>query len=333
MELTEHIPLAPFTTFGIGGPARYFARAKDISQLQEALAFAKERNLKVFFLGGGSNLLVSDEGFDGLIIKIELAGVEQEGDTIIAAAGEGWDALVLRATQAELWGVENLSGIPGTVGGAVVQNIGAYGASLSQTLAWTEVFDTTTNTLKRLSNNDCRFGYRDSVFKKESGRYVVLRAALALERDSAPNISYKDLAARFDGSSASLPQIRAAVLEIRKNKFPDLAVEGTAGSYFKNPLMPRAEALKLQEKYPDMPVFDLPESSNIKIPLAWLLDRVLNLRGYRVGSARLFEKQPLVIVADNNSRASDVKRLASDVREKIRAEFGVIVEPEVCALG
>ncbi|HWB33880.1 MAG TPA: FAD-binding protein, partial [Candidatus Paceibacterota bacterium] len=177
MELTEHIGLAPFTTFGIGGPARYFVRAKDLSELHEALAFAKEKNLAAFFLGGGSNLLVSDAGFKGMVIKIECMGVEQDGDTFIAAAGESWDGLVARAVRGHWWGIENLSGIPGTMGGAVVQNIGAYGASLSQMLAWAEVLDTASGEIQKLSNAECQFGYRDSIFKKEPERYVVLRAA------------------------------------------------------------------------------------------------------------------------------------------------------------
>ncbi|HWB33944.1 MAG TPA: UDP-N-acetylenolpyruvoylglucosamine reductase, partial [Candidatus Paceibacterota bacterium] len=145
-------------------------------------------------------------------------------------------------------------------------------------------------------------------------------------------IAYKDLAARFPGLSPDLGHIREAVLDIRKSKFPDLAVEGTAGSYFKNPLVPRSDAIRLQERYPAMPIFDLPESSDVKVPLAWLMDHVLNLRGYRIGSARLYERQPLVIAADKGARASDVVRLAREVTEKIRAAFDIVIEPEVRAL-
>src|SRR6185437_15283796 len=149
MDIKENVPLAPLTTFQIGGPARYFISAQSIEDIKAGLNFAREKALPVFILGGGSNLLVSDKGYDGLVIKVELRGVEIDDTTVIAAAGEGWDALVERSVNEKLWGLENLSDIPGTVGGAVVQNIGAYGAALSETLLWAEVLDASSGEVKK----------------------------------------------------------------------------------------------------------------------------------------------------------------------------------------
>ena len=329
MQIEENILLAPYTTFKIGGPARFFACVKSVGELVQALTFAKEKKLKVFILGGGSNVLIDDGGFDGLVVKVEIAGVEEKDTTLVAGAGESWDALVERAVQKKLWGIENLSGIPGTVGGAVVQNIGAYGAALSQTLIWVEVYDTTAGKVTRLAASECQAGYRDSVFKREPGHYVVLRVSLALSAKKAPHIAYKDLAARFAGQTPTLPEIRSAVLAIRKDKFPNLAEEGTAGSFFKNPIMPFAEAEKLKARYPKLPLFPMPEVAGIKVPLAWLLDHALAMHGTHVGGARLFERQPLVIAAQKNSSSADVKKLGRLVQEKVRTTLNIEIEPEV----
>ncbi|MBX4192418.1 UDP-N-acetylmuramate dehydrogenase [Candidatus Parcubacteria bacterium] len=313
--------LKDFTTFKIGGPARILVRVSHVDELK-SLNFVRD---KYFILGGGSNVLFADEGFDGTVIKIEILDIELQGSTLIAGAGESWDGVVKYAVEKNLWGLENLSGIPGTVGGAVAGSIGAYGQSLSQTLSWVEVFDVQTGEIKRLNNQDCEFGYRESIFSKNSAQ-VIIRAAFLLSQIAKPDLSYKDLSSL---AAASIQEIREAVLEIRKNKFPDLAVEGTAGSFFKNPVVGKEEAIELQKKYPDMPTFVLPETGQIKIPLAWLLDHVLNIKGMRMGGARLFEKQPLVIVADKNCSSKDVITLSQFVQTQVKENFKIIVEPEV----
>lgn len=334
MEIEENIPLAPLTTFHIGGPARYFARVQstNINDVREAFAFAKAKGLPVFVLGGGSNVLISDAGFDGLVIKIEITGVEwKEGGEktlLIAGAGESWDALVQKAVEKNLWGVENLSGIPGTVGAAPIQNIGAYGAELKDTLAWVEVLDTNAGEIKTFTNSECAFAYRTSRFKKEPGRFAVLRVALSLSPIPKPNISYRDLAAAFvQNPQPSLTEIRAAVLTIRAGKFPDLAYEGTAGSFFLNPVVSGDVAARLRDQSPEMPQF--PAEGGTKLSLAWILDNVLSLRGLKVGRARLFEKQPLVIVAEKNSSANDVKKLAEEVQRQVKEKIGIEIEKEV----
>ena len=340
MDIQENVLLAPLTTFQIGGPAQYFVTAQSIEDIQAGLKFAKEKELKVFILGGGSNLLVDDKGYDGLVIKVELKGIHieegQEGTKVmVAASGEGWDALVERAVTEQLWGIENLSGIPGTVGGAVVQNIGAYGAALSETLLWVEALDSAFGEVKKFTNAECAFDYRDSFFKHHS-ELIVLRAAFALTTTPTPNISYKDLAKLFNdlptgqaGSSVDIHAVREAVLHIRKGKFPDLAVEGTAGSFFKNPILTVAEADELKATYPELPIFAMPETAGVKVPLAWLLDNVLKLKGASVGGARLFEKQPLVIAAKRNTSSSEVQALAEKVLHEVKNKFNLDVEAEV----
>jgi UDP-N-acetylmuramate dehydrogenase len=328
MQIRENAPLAPFTTFGIGGPARYFILAQSLEDIQAGLKFATEKSLPVFILGGGSNLLVPDSGYDGVVIKIELLGVERTGDIFISSAGEGWDGLVARACAEGLWGVENLSGIPGTVGGAVVQNIGAYGAALSETFLWADVLDTSSGEVRRFANQECAFDYRDSIFKHRPN-LVVLRAAFALSTRRKPNTSYKDLAKLFDDSSADIGAIREAILAIRKGKFPDLAVEGTAGSFFKNPIVSSSEAEALKAKYPGLPLFAMPETAGVKVPLAWFLDNVLRLKGASVGGARLYERQPLVIAAAKNTPSSDVKALAEKIKKEVQEKLQIIVEEEV----
>lgn len=330
MRPQENIALAPYTTFKIGGPARYFVFARTIDELIEALTFAKEKSLPVFVLGGGSNVLISDEGFDGLVIKIEIKnGITVDGTSVVASAGENWDELVALCVARGLWGIENLSGIPGTFGGAVVQNIGAYGAVLSQVLTLVAVYDTTVGQIKMLSVEECNFGYRGSIFKEEEGRYIVLAATLRLSSSPTPNISYKDLQTRFNDSSIDINAVRGAVLEIRAAKFPDLSLEGTVGSFFKNPIMSHADAEILKEKYPDMPLFSMPETDGVKVPLGWLLDHALNLKGFSVGGARVFEKQALVISAEQKTSAHDVRELASLIQKKVFEKFQIKIEPEV----
>jgi len=338
MDIKENVPLAPLTTFQIGGPARYFISAQSIEDIKAGLNFAREKALPVFILGGGSNLLVSDKGYDGLVIKVELRGVEIDDTTVIAAAGEGWDALVERSVNEKLWGLENLSDIPGTVGGAVVQNIGAYGAALSETLLWAEVLDASSGEVKKFFNLECAFDYRNSVFK-HLPNLVVLRAAFELSKTPIPNTSYKDLAKLFNdlpageaGSSIDLAAIRQAVLGIRKAKFPDLSVEGTAGSFFKNPILSLDDANELKARFPLLPIFPMPETTGIKVPLAWFLDaknNALTLDSTSVGGARLFEKQPLVIAAKRNTSAGDVKNLAAAIQKQIKEKINIFIEPEV----
>jgi UDP-N-acetylmuramate dehydrogenase len=330
MDIEKDVSLAPFTTFGIGGPAVYMVRAKTFADVQAAFAFAKEQKLKVLILGGGSNMLVADEGFDGLVVKIELQGITREGDLLVAAAGEPWDGLVERAVREGLWGIENLSGIPGTMGAAPIQNIGAYGTEVKDTLAWVEVLEVTSGAVRRFSNAECQFGYRDSYFKRNPREYVVLRVAFALREEAKPNITYKDLQTAFSGKDierVDLSRVREAVLGIRAKKFPDLSLEGTAGSYFLNPIVAPEVAARLAARYPELPQFST--ANGVKVSLAWLLDHALGLKGIAVGGARLFERQPIVVVAVHGTRATDVRALAQKIKDEVKEKVSVDIEEEV----
>ena len=332
MDIEEHVPLAPQTTFGVGGAARYHGVAQSLEDIQNGLAFAEAQGARLVCMGGGSNMLADDGEADALFLTTDVRGIVRDGESLSIGAGEVWDDVVAYAVREEMYGIENLSGIPGSMGGAVVQNIGAYGAALSQHLSWVDVYDTRTNEEARLTNEACLFGYRDSVFKKDAGRYIILRAGLTLTREKKMNLSYKDVAAHMGGSESSLPLLREAILSIRAQKFPDLSKEGTAGSFFKNPIVSHEEGERLKHTYPDVPLFPLPEVGGSKVPLAWILDHVLHLRGFALGPVRCFENQPLVLVADRGATARDVRVLALYIKTRMHEEVGIVIEPEVCVM-
>lgn len=328
MPIERHVPLRDKTTFRIGGAARYFCFARSLDDLAEGLGFARSNGLPVFILGSGSNILLDDAGFDGLVIQLGLTGLsflpQGERMELSAAAGESFDGVAARAAREGLWGLENLSGIPGSVGGAVVQNIGAYGAALSQCLAWVDVLDLETGDASRLPNSACAFGYRESLFKHQ--KKIVLGAGFLLSTTPAPNLSYDDLRVRLGSTPPSLGAIRQAVLSIRRGKFPDLSKEGTAGSFFKNPIVSGRDAGALR---PHAPLFFLPEAEAYKLPLAYLLDHGLHLNGLSVGGARLFERQPIVIAAHPGTSSADVRELAELVERRVFDTYGIAVEREV----
>ena len=328
MIFQEHIALKELTTLKIGGTARYFVAVTSRDELKEALMFAQTKNLPSFVFGGGSNLLVAEGEIKAVIIKNEIKGVEwkEEGESVLvtAGAGESWDALVAAAVARGLWGIENLSGIPGTVGAAPVQNIGAYGTELADTLEWVETLSA------RLSLAECRFGYRGSIFKETEGKHhIITRVALRLQKDGAPNFVYKDVAKYFGDAKTTptLAEIRRGVLEIRSKKFPDLKEFGTAGSFFKNPIISRTQFDELKKKYPEMPGFPLGEE--MKIPLAWVLDNLCGLKGLRKGAVGLFPNQPIVLVNFGGANANEIRAFAEEIARCVKNKTDIKVEWEV----
>lgn len=333
----EQVSLAPLTTFHIGGPARFFIEAHTEEEVREALTYARKCELPVAVLGGGSNVLVPDEGIEAVVLRVAMGGVSfgSESGSIVtcsAEAGVSWDEVVGRAVAQQLWGIENLSGIPGTVGGAVVQNIGAYGAVLSNTVQSVDVYDIRERARRTWTMSECGFGYRTSVFKKSPGRYIVLRVRLALSTAPRPNVSYHDLAVRFvNGSPPTLIEVRKTVLVIRSAKFPDLAQYGTVGSFFLNPVLEETAARAIAARFPSMPLFPLPEGG-VKVPVAWLLDYrhgMLDMRDIRVGGAFVWHAQPLVIATERGATAHDVETLARNVAARVRETTGINLEPEL----
>ena len=338
MKIQENVSLAPFTTFRIGGAARFFVHASSVADVEEALAFAEEKNLSIFILGGGSNILISDAGFDGLVIKNEIRGITEElqGDStrIIAGAGESWDDLVKFAVEKKgLYGLENLSFIPGTVGAAPVQNIGAYGSEVKDTIEWVEVYNSKTKKIEKISNIECHFAYRDSVFKHEKKHNVILRVAFLLQKNSKLSIDYKDVKKYFEDrkSQPSLCGVRDAIVEIRKNKLPDTSKIGTAGSFFKNVTIPKNNYEDLLKKYPLMPAFT--QDQMVKVPTAWILDNVCGFKGVRRGEVGVYQNQALVLVNFGKGTAQEIKNLSNEMIASVKEKTGIVISPEVEFIG
>ena len=319
------------TTLKVGGPIKNVVRCSTEEELVQHLS--QEQN-NFFILGGGSNILGSDEGYDGTVYLFtnDSVTLEEKGSNVLitASAGTLWDALVVHCVSKNLWGFENLSGIPGTVGGAVNQNIGAYGAVLAHTVQNVRVFDTKEKKICEFTKDECAFGYRTSVFKLEQPRYVIVSAQFLLTPHGQPNLSYNDLAVQFaNDPSPRISSIRSAILGIRRRKFPDLNMYGTAGSFFLNPVVSKEEALAFQAQYPDMPVFPLPEGG-VKVPLAWILDNVINAKELRHQGAFVWKEQALVITTEEGATANDVRALAKQIQKKVFEKTKITITPEVC---
>lgn len=336
MKQEEMVPFSSLTTFGVGGSARFVLSGGGVSEVKEALSFSEDKSIPLIVLGGGSNMLGCDGVSDAVFFKVTAGGVDhtKEGDEVIltAHAGERWDDIVSYAVANGFFGFENLSGIPGNVGGALVQNIGAYGSALSNTVLEVEVFDIQEGIVRTLSKEECLFGYRTSLFKLHSARFVILRGTFRLKKGGIVNTTYKDLQEAFGDSTPELSLVRDTVIAIRARKFPDIRKEGTAGSFFKNPIVTEAQAGALKARFPDVPLFSIPEEAGVKVPLAWFLDKVMQLRGFTVGNVRCFEAQPLVIVASRDAKASEVRAFASLIQSRVLNEIGVSITPEVCVL-
>lgn len=320
--------LAPYTTFRIGGPARYFCEVKSVEDVKNALKFSRENNLRLFILGGGSNILISDKGFDGLVVKMEIRGLEFGGELLSIGAGESWDYVVGEAVKRNLGGIENLSLIPGTVGAAVYQNIGAYGVELKDVLKSVEVLDADSDEIKTILNKDCGFSYRDSIFKhKEGANLVILKTCLKLSENQEPKINYPDLIKFFEGKRPSMSDIRSAVTEIRKRKLPYPNEVGNAGSFFKNPVVTGGHFEKIILNHSDLKGFRL-SSGSVKLSAAQLIEKC-GWKGKVYGNVGVSEKHSLVLVNYDNGSAKEVVNIADEIKTSIKNEFGVDLEPEV----
>lgn len=335
MRVEERVPLSAHTTFRIGGPAALRIIAETEDEIREAYALAHSRGRVPYLLGAGSNVLAADAGTERAMLSLGFSNIsyEEEGERVLAHADAGvpWDALVTDASARGLWGIENLAGIPGTVGAAPVQNIGAYGREVADVLVSVRAYDPAQDAFVELSREECAFGYRDSRFKRAPGMCIT-RVTLALSRMPSPQLGYPDLQERIAvGDALDTPErIARAVREIRAAKFPDLAELGTAGSFFKNPVIPQEQYDALAAQYPSLPGF--PQEGGVKVPLAWILDRVLGLRGHAQGSVWLFERQPLVLVAARGATAHDVDALAAYVHARVEEATGISIEREVQSL-
>lgn len=334
----SHVPLSQHTTLKVGGVASYFASVHTLEELQAAVAWARTRKQSVTVLGAGSNVLVSDEGIDGLVLQIALRGrtyAEPVAGTVRAtfAAGEQLDSVIAETVERCLWGLENLSHIPGTIGATPIQNVGAYGVEVSDLIDTIDVFDTQTGTIEQWSAQQCAFGYRDSRFKHEPrGRYIVTAVTFRLSVEPRPVLMYGDL--RTLASDTELPaqaDIRATVCRIRSTKFPDWHTVGTAGSFFKNPIVSTHEAERLRREFPGIPLYEV-DDRRVKVALGWVLDQVCGLRGHYRGSVGCYEGQALVLVHQGGVCASDVIAFAEYVTTLVYERTGLEIEWEVTRL-
>jgi UDP-N-acetylmuramate dehydrogenase len=347
VHILENIPLAPYTTLEVGGPARYFVEARSEGEILEALSHARKHALEVFVLGGGSNLVVADSGWPGLVLKIGLAGVEtnsQNGKhSFVAGAGEDWDKFVAHSVAQGCAGIECMSGIPGTVGGTPVQNVGAYGQEVAETITSVRVIDTINDGIRELTNAECGFAYRTSIFNtSDKGRYIVTKVSFSLTQDGAPRLEYGDLKRYFAGARAepNLQQVRDAVRSIRASKamliMPDDDDCRSAGSFFKNPIISPAEYDRIsalpasREQKP--PQFTAPDGQ-VKISAAWLVERSGFPKGYREGRVGISRKHSLAIVNRGGATAAEIVVFKDKVQEGVMKTFGVHLHPEPVLVG
>lgn len=335
MNILEHVRLAEYTTLRIGGPARFFCNVTNEDELHEAVTFAHNKKLPIFILGSGSNILMSDAGFDGLVIKMEITGMDFDNKidniTVSVGAGEQWDSFVENVVERGLFGVENLSAIPGTVGAAPVQNIGAYGSEASQVITKVRVLDTNKMNFLDISNKDCDFSYRESLFKKNKGKYIITRVEFMLTKKGKANIEYKELSDYFSKKGVTDPnlkEVRSAVIDIRWAKLPDWKLWGTAGSFFKNPIISADKFIILKKMYPELPGFSETDG-RVKISLGWILDKVCHVKGMSKGNVGVYEKQALVLVTKPGATAEEVVSLANDLMVMVKEKTGIDIEGEV----
>jgi UDP-N-acetylmuramate dehydrogenase len=347
MQFREHVALAAYTTFGIGGPARWFAEASTEDDVRAGVAFARERGLRLFILGGGSNVLVADEGFPGLVLRIALTGIEEtgggRGDLFRAGAGEDWDRFVALTVERGFGGLECLSGIPGTVGGTPVQNVGAYGQEVAQTISAVRAYDRHLDCWVELAAGECGFEYRRSIFNSsQPERYVVTRVDFELQRADRVEVGYPDLKRYFAGAAAppTPAQVREAVREIRHRKGM-LLVAGeadcrSAGSFFKNPVVPAAQVGRLAEaaglNEEEVPRFAASNGS-VKVPAAWLLERAGFPRGYALGRAGISTRHTLALTNLGEARACDILALRDEIQRTVQSKFGISLTPEPVWVG
>lgn len=334
MELQTNISLREHTTMKIGGEASVFTEVFSVSELVEVLEYAKANGLPVYILSGGSNTFFSDDGFKGLVVKISLKGIDWgENGEVSVSAGEGWDQFVSWCVEKGYFGIENLSGIPGSVGAAPIQNIGAYGVEVREHISSVEVFDTEVGEMKIFQNEECQFGYRDSFFKKTPGRYVVVKVHFKLLKEFVPRIEYKDLKKYFsDSTQISAESVRNAVLEIREGKFPDLSKVGTSGSFFKNSIVTKEKFEELKQKFENIPSYKVDED-HVKIPTAWLLDVAVGRKGFCEGCVEFFEKQPLIVVNRGGATSRELIHVTNMVAKEVYEKTGIELEREVQFVG
>ena len=351
MTILDNISLAPFTTLGIGGPATYFAECTSVTSLLEGVAWAKSHGVPPFVLGGGSNIVVSDAGFRGLILRLGMKGIETRLDSpdvfVTAGAGEEWDPLVEMCVENHWAGIECLSGIPGRVGATPIQNVGAYGQETSESFVSLEAFDTRTGESIRMNRDECEFGYRASRFRsRDAGRFIITSVTYRLTVDGKPSIRYAELTRHLDECGIHEPDladVRQAVLALRRRKAmvldPNEPDSRSVGSFFMNPVVSQNEfaqinqrALKVILDDSQMPQYPMP-NGDVKLSAAWLIENAGFKRGHVHGNVGISSRHSLAIINRGNGTASEVLELAEQIRTRVAEIFGVSLSPEPIFVG
>lgn len=350
MEIQENVVLAPYTTFRIGGPARWFMEATNEAELAEAVSFAQNKNVPLFVLGGGSNLLVSDKGYPGAVVRVANRGIRQDLDggysVFTAAAGEAWDDFVSDVVEQDFAGVECMAGIPGTVGGTPVQNVGAYGQEVASTIVAVRALDRMTLRMVDFAAAQCQFGYRRSLFNSTGrDRYIVTEVGYRLNLHGAPQLTYQDLAQAFADkpNAPTLKQVSDKVRSIRQQKGM-LLVEGdgdcrSAGSFFKNPVVSEshladisARVVKEAHRAGQLLVEPIPhfaaEPGAVKLLAGWLIEQAGFPKGFALGAAAVSSRHTLAIVNRGNATAKEILALRDEIRKGVLAQFGICLEQE-----
>jgi UDP-N-acetylmuramate dehydrogenase len=335
LRVFEDFNLLPHNTFGIQVKAKYYFMVHDLEELQEGIDFANKRHLKYHLLGGGSNILFMQD-FDGLIIHNKIPGIkildeDEEVVRIKAGAGVVWHQLVLHCIDKGWGGIENLSLIPGYVGAAPIQNIGAYGVEIKDVLAEVEYLNIESGEVETIDNDACEFGYRDSIFKREfKNKAVILSVTLRLSKRPKLNTTYGAIESTLNemGVSTVTPKaVSDAVIQIRQSKLPDPLKTGNAGSFFKNPVVQEAVFKDLFNKNPGMPFYKLLDNT-FKIPAAWLID-TCGWKGKHEGNAGVHKNQPLVLINLGNAKGKEVYELSEKIRQSVYQKFGIELQREV----
>ena len=335
MDVMTNVSLKQYTTMKLGGETRFMVTADSSGDVVSLYRNAKNENLSIFVLGGGSNVITHDEVFEGIVLLNKIKGFEIISETnettdVKIGAGEVWDEVVEKAIELGLQGVEAMSGIPGTAGAAPVQNVGAYGQEIADTLISLEAYDSKTDTIVTISANECDFSYRNSIFRdKEKGRYCILSITLRLNKTEPKPPYYASLQRYIDENDireVNLSVIRVAVLNIRSEKLPDPAELPSAGSFFKNALVEKWKLEELQKEYSDIPNYAMSDG-RYKIPTGWLIDKA-GLRGYRSHGMRVYEKNALVLVNDSATGYDDLVAIREEIMQIVFDKFGIKIEQE-----
>lgn len=335
MEVQTNVPLKNYTTMQVGGPARFVAEVATVNELMHVLRVASEKALPVLVLGGGSNVIVSDEGYKGIVIIMKIKGFEviaQDGGraTIKVGAGENWDEVVKRSVELSLSGIESLSAIPGTAGGTPVQNVGAYGQEIADVFVELEAFDTGTKKMVRLSSEDCGFSYRSSIFKTTAkGKYIITSISLQLSKNTMQPPFYDSLQAYLDEHNVTYytPQIiRDAVIAIRADKLPNPTLYPNTGSFFKNPIVERWLVDDIKKNHEDVPAREMPDGT-YKIPAAWLIETA-GKKGYASRNMKVDDKHALVLINTGGASYADLRAIKLEIVNAVRDMFRIELQQE-----